>query len=224
MGRHEQVLALSTPEFNQKVELLEAAFANRAAAFYFDGNNGNAIDVFDLFDGANTIDEWSSLRSFADDVQPLIFYAFQGAPDLVIHAWGEDHTEGAGEIAVERVEFIRKTLYTGHAEWNSRFSESARTLGDLKFSHIYDEDLDEHKTFIKLDSYFTEGLRRVPAASSREYLTAALTRNELSRLIDRLKMADFRYEDYDFEESPFAEAPREPDDDLSEKTEGKNDG
>lgn len=193
MSGHERMLSIPEEEFQQNARLLESAFESHAAAYFLDPEAGNAIDVFTFFEGVAEIGTWSDLRNFANDVMQMIFFAFEDAPDGIISSWAEDHIQGSSELALRRVHFLRDVLVAAKREWSTRFSYLARTLGDLKTSHVFDEDLNVHKTVIRIDSFFTEGIRRVPSASSREYVTAALTRNEVRRLIDRLQMAEFRH-------------------------------
>lgn len=200
MDGHERVLTMTNEEFRQQVALLDAAFANHAAAFFFDGDAGNAIDVFDFFEGLDDLDDWVELRAFSRDAYQLIFFALEDAPSSVVRSWSNDHGQELGDVGVERVGVIRQEMLHAYDEWQRRYTDLGPTLGDLKVTHVYDEDLEQPKTVIRVDSYFVEGLRKVPSASSRQYVSAALTRNELRRLIDRLRMADIRYERDDAEE------------------------
>lgn len=194
MDGHERVLRMTDEDFESSVKLLEEAFVALCASFYFDGESGNAIEVFDFFDGADEIPVWLDLREFASDVQAMVFFAFEGAPTDVVERWANEHLSGSGEMAVSRVAFLEATLQTAAAEWRRRFTFLAPTFGDMKTTHVYDEDANEYRTIIRLDSFYTEGLRKLPTMSTRQYVSAALSRAELRRLIDRLRIADYKYD------------------------------
>lgn len=183
------------------IDLLESAFVNNRAAFYWESSGGgHRVDVFDFWGEVQDFEEWTALRNFATALQPLVFFAFEEAPDEVIIRWGDDHVTDAGRTALERVETIRSAMPIAGSEWASRFSNLGNSLGDLTTSVIYSPETGDFRTIVRINSFTAEGVRRAPAASSRQYLSAVLSRAELRRLIDKLQMADAFYPDDSDEE------------------------
>lgn len=195
MSGHDDVLEMDVEEFRANVALVETAFARLSAAFYFDSRgSGHGIDIFDFFDEVDDVDDWIDLRAFAFNCHQLFFFAFEFAPDAAIHAWGDEHG-GAGQTAIERVQIMRNEMPRAQAEWYSRFTDLGPTMGDVTTTHVRMTGRDVPKTVLRINSFMVEGLRQLPVASSRQYLTAVLSRNEVRRLIDALRMADAMYGD-----------------------------
>lgn len=195
MSGHDDVLTMDLDEFKAKVALVETAFRRHSAAFYFDSRGaGHGIDVFDFFEEVDDVDDWIELRSFAFDCHQLFFFAFEHAPEGVIRAWGDEH-DGAGGTAFERVEIMREEMPAARLEWITRFTDLGPTLGDVATTHVQITGRDIPKTVLRMNSFIVEGLRQAPVASSRAHLSAVLSRNELRRLIDALRMADAMYDE-----------------------------
>ena len=213
LSGHDDVVTIETDNFQRMVDLVEAAFVNLHAAFYWDPTEGgHVVDVFDFGDEFAGVDEWVEAREFASAVQPLLLFAFEEAPDAVVVRWGEEHVAGSGTVALERVGYIRENMESARREWATRFNNLGNLLGNLTTSVVYSPETGDFRTIIRLNSFTADGVRKIPSASSRQHLSAVVSRNELRRLIDTLQMADAFYPDDDSVSSNDVRADASPDD------------
>lgn len=187
---HLTPLQMGDERFETLMQRLEAAFRVSAAAFYYRQAEGpTLIHVFDPAAAGWSDGELQEFTPALGHLDRLLVFAFEDAPDDAISSWAERHEQGYGPIAVARVERMRSLLTVTRTEWQLRMHGSGgRILGDLETQVMLNPTWLRWQALLRMDSFVTGSpFRRGPVGSSREWLTAILTKNEILRLINVLE-------------------------------------
>jgi len=195
---HDELLKMSDEAFQDRIAALDQAFASQSAAFFFNSQDGShTIDLFRMDGtGVSDDDEYQLLRDFARDLDQLVIFAFSDAPDSVAHEWGEVHGEGLGDMAVHRASVMVDKMPNALRAWEFRQSAPGRILGDLSSVIVF---AGSHGICaqIRLDSFIPVGPRAIPSGSSRQFLDAMVTKNDIQYLIAQLEHLSHLLPDFD---------------------------
>ena len=190
MADHMTPLRLTDVQFDALLDKLEFSFANGFAAFFYRQPTGpTLIDVFDPRDAGFSVEEWELYAPSLPYLDGLLVFAFEAGPSSVIQDWADEHEPGYGEIAITRVAQMREKLPAVRREWTSRMSlTGGKVLGDTRAQILLNPETAEWQALLRIDAFVPGGPpRRSPVESSREWLTALVTRNDLSRMISVLE-------------------------------------
>lgn len=190
MPNHVTALEWSDDDFNAVVRKVEAAFSGGFAAYYYStSSSSHLIDVFDPQGAEFTASEWQRWGAGVAGMDQLVIFAFADAPDTVVESWGKEHGDRLGAVAVARVHQMRDNMSSAAQEWGKRSRSPGNIVGDLTVDVVYNPNLMDAQGLLRVDSFIPSGTRRTPIGSSRHYLTAVVTRNDLKRLIHKLEEA-----------------------------------
>jgi len=186
---HLRLLQTPVDDFTSFLGRLQQAFRNDGAALFWDETyGGHGIHVFKPPLGGWDDDQWQSDGDLVDSLHQVLVFAFSGAPDAVVTEWGEEHGQGLGGAALERVELMRRLLPSLQAEWRNRLSGISPVLGDLQGQIVFAPGEGSIKAEIVLDSFrVSGGPRHRPGVTSRQWTSFAVTRRDLARVIDALE-------------------------------------
>jgi hypothetical protein len=199
---HSTLLSLTDEQFTRLLTALEHAFLHDAAAFYYRQAEGpTLIDLFDRKRAEIDDAEWAWMQPALPYLDQFLLYAFEEAPASIIRAWADDHGEGFGDTAISRIEAMRESAPILKREWRRRAQGvGSRTLGDLQARVILDLPSGSFQAVLRIDSFVPgQQTRRQPVSSSQEWLTATVSRGEISRLISILERARTRMPNLDLE-------------------------
>ncbi len=200
MPNHVSPLDWPDADFATVLTKLDHAFAVGAAAFYYDTESGShLLDVFEPKRAGFTVREWRKWRAGVAGLDQFLVFAFENTPDEVVHDWASQHKEGSGDVAVRRVEQMRAALEAAGAEWHRRFTGFGSILGDLEINVVYNPSASAAQAHLRIDSFVAGGATHVPIMSSRLFLQAVASRNEVQRLISRLQAAIALMPDFDLD-------------------------
>lgn len=186
---HHTILEWSREKYDATIERLNLAFERQAAALYYDTHaSAHLIDVFDPEAAGFTPEEWRDVRPVIPHFDLMMVYAFESAPDEVIERWANDHLDGSGSEAIERIAHLRTHASAIMDEWRARFMTASYTMGDVEGDVLITGSAPKVQLLLRLSSFIPgRGPRRLPLGSSRQWLSVALTANEVARLISHLQ-------------------------------------
>jgi hypothetical protein len=187
---HMDLLGLDVERFRAFATKLDGAFNRGGAAFYFDEASGTlSIDLFDRERSMFEEDEWEIAVATANALDSLLVFAFEGAPQNVVTAWGSTHVAEKGDQAEALVEVLRAELRFAKDEWERHRSMTGLTLGDAVVSPTIDPRTGIVSSVLSISAFRGTGIRQRPVAGSRQFLDVSLSEVELRRLVHKLQAA-----------------------------------
>jgi hypothetical protein len=75
-----------------------------------------------------------------DDLDQVLFFAFEDAPEEVVRGWAREHDPALEEEAFRRVVFIRETMTNLGELWEAKSASIIPPLVGVKYDAIRDSD------------------------------------------------------------------------------------
>jgi hypothetical protein len=80
----------------------------------------------------------ANFASLIDDLDQVLFFAFEGAPEEVIRAWARDRDMDLQEEALRRVEYVRKNMPNLADLWDEKSTSIVPPLVGLRYDLVCD--------------------------------------------------------------------------------------
>lgn len=194
---HQAIVEWPREEYERVIDGLQLAFKAGAASLYFDTHSSaHVIDVFNP-SGATALTargDWPQVSASIRYLDQFMAFAFEDAPDSLIRRWAKlNANAGDGEEAVYRVQYLRANAPAIAQQWAARATSAGYTFGDVQGDIVVNPAVPTLQLLLRFDVFLPgPAPRRPPVSSSRQWLSASMTANEVDRLISRLQsLKDF---------------------------------